>query len=276
MFDQLTESNNSQNEPKNRRSYFVVTGLLVGALFLSGVVWSLYGKDLVLGSGDMELSSMVAPVTPPENAPRPPEPKRQRQQVADPDTKVTTRQTNTLRMEEHTDPPTGISVTPNTNKARTDNSIVDRFAIEKDGGTAGLAVGSGRSIGPGGPEGGSNERGEPIAENKIPEPPPVIKPPVIPKKDIIVSKGVINGKATSLPKPVYSAAAIAMKIAGMVNVQVTIDENGRVISARAVDGPVLLRQSAERAARDARFSPTFLSNQPVKVTGLIAYNFTRN
>jgi hypothetical protein len=59
-------------------------------------------------------------------------------------------------------------------------------------------------------------------------------------------------------------------------VQVTVDENGRVIAANAISGPMMLRQSAERAARDARFSPTYLSDQPVKVTGLIAYNFSRN
>ena len=55
--------------------------------------------------------------------------------------------------------------------------------------------------------------------------------------------------------------------------QVTIDERGNVISAQAVDGHALLRAEAERAARNARFSPTLLSDVPVKVTGVITYNF---
>jgi len=56
-------------------------------------------------------------------------------------------------------------------------------------------------------------------------------------------------------------------------VQVTIDENGNVISASAVSGHPLLRQAAEQAARQAVFKPTLLSDQPVKVTGVIVYNF---
>ena len=91
-----------------------------------------------------------------------------------------------------------------------------------------------------------------------------------------ISAGVVNGKATSLPKPEYPAAAFAVKASGTVNVQVTIDENGNVISASAVSGHPLLRQAAEQAARQAMFKPTLLSGQPVKVTGVIVYNFVAN
>jgi TonB family protein len=58
-----------------------------------------------------------------------------------------------------------------------------------------------------------------------------------------------------------------------VVVQVTIDENGSVIAAHAVSGHPLLQAAAVGAARQARFSPTKLSGQPVKVTGVIQYNF---
>jgi protein TonB len=58
-----------------------------------------------------------------------------------------------------------------------------------------------------------------------------------------------------------------------VAVQVLIDEDGRVISANAVSGHPLLRGAAEQAARGARFSQTLLSGQPVKVSGVITYNF---
>lgn len=88
-----------------------------------------------------------------------------------------------------------------------------------------------------------------------------------------INGGVLNGKTTSLPKPAYPAAARAVKASGAVNVQVTIDEQGNVISASAISGHPLLRQAAENAAREAKFSPTILQGNPVKVTGIIVYNF---
>jgi TonB family protein len=89
----------------------------------------------------------------------------------------------------------------------------------------------------------------------------------------VINGGVVNGKATSLPKPVFPQAALAVGAKGEVNVQVTIDENGDVIFASAVSGHPLLRQAAEQAARQAKFAPTMLSDQPVKVSGIIVYNF---
>jgi TonB family protein len=88
-----------------------------------------------------------------------------------------------------------------------------------------------------------------------------------------ISAGVLNGKSTSLPKPEYPAAAKAVRASGSVNVEVTIDENGEVISAKAVSGHPLLQQAAVAAARQAKFRPTLLGGQPVKVTGVIVYNF---
>jgi TonB family protein len=89
-----------------------------------------------------------------------------------------------------------------------------------------------------------------------------------------VSGGVLNGKATTLPKPAYPASAKAVKAAGAVNVQVGVDEKGNVTTATAVSGHPLLRASAEQAARQAKFNPTLLSGKPVKVTGVLVYNFT--
>jgi len=103
-----------------------------------------------------------------------------------------------------------------------------------------------------------------------PPPPPPTKPPP-PRAPI--SGGVLNGKATYLPKPAYPPIAKAAHASGIVNVQVTIDENGNVISASAVSGHPLLQPSAVAAARQAKFSQTKLSGQPVKVTGVIVYNF---
>jgi protein TonB len=98
--------------------------------------------------------------------------------------------------------------------------------------------------------------------------------PVV-KKPVTQSKGVVNGFAIDLPKPVYSPVARAMNLGGVVNVQVLIDEAGNVVSAKAVDGHILFRPEAERAARRAKFKPTLLSDQPVKVTGVIVYSFKK-
>jgi TonB family protein len=89
-----------------------------------------------------------------------------------------------------------------------------------------------------------------------------------------VSGGVLNGKAISLPKAEYPSAAKAAKASGSVSVQVLIDESGNVISAKAVTGHPLLRAAAETAAKNAKFKPTILSGTPVKVQGIIVYNFT--
>jgi len=87
------------------------------------------------------------------------------------------------------------------------------------------------------------------------------------------SGGILNGKAISLPRPVYPAAARNAGASGKVVVEVTINEEGKVIEARAVSGHPMLPQAAVQAARLAKFSPAMLSGQPVKVTGTISYTF---
>jgi TonB family protein len=101
------------------------------------------------------------------------------------------------------------------------------------------------------------------------EPPPTPRPILKP-----VSGGVLNGSAIALPSPAYPDAARRMRISGTVVVEVVIDESGKVISAKATDGPGTLADAAVQAAIRARFSPTKLSGQPVKVSGVINYKFT--
>lgn len=110
------------------------------------------------------------------------------------------------------------------------------------------------------------------ATDDVPPPPPakpVAKAPVRP-----ISGGVLNGKAIEMPKPLYPEAARRAKMTGIVNVEVMIDVSGKVIGARAVSGPEMLRDAAERAARQAKFTPALLSGQPVRVSGMISYNFS--
>jgi TonB family protein len=88
-----------------------------------------------------------------------------------------------------------------------------------------------------------------------------------------ISGGVLNGKAVTLPAPVYPAIARQAHASGLVLVEVQIDESGRVSSAKAVSGNPLLTGAAVTAANAARFTPTLISGRPVKVKGVVTYNF---
>jgi hypothetical protein len=89
-----------------------------------------------------------------------------------------------------------------------------------------------------------------------------------------ISLGVINGKAINLVKPEYSQAAKSVNVKGSVNVLVLIDEQGNVIEAKAISGHLFLRTSSVKAALESKFEPFKLSGKPVKVSGVIVYNFT--
>jgi protein TonB len=97
-----------------------------------------------------------------------------------------------------------------------------------------------------------------------PGPKPILKP---------VSGGVLNGTAVYLPPPSYPEAAKRMRTQGVVTVEVILDETGKVVAANATGGPTMLRDAAVQAALKAKFSPTKLSGQPVKVSGVINYKF---
>jgi TonB family protein len=88
-----------------------------------------------------------------------------------------------------------------------------------------------------------------------------------------VAGSVLNGMAINLPKPFYPDEARAARVAGTVVVRVVIDERGKVIRACAMRGPSLLMRASEAAAYNAVFTPTKLSGQPVRVAGVITYNF---
>lgn len=87
------------------------------------------------------------------------------------------------------------------------------------------------------------------------------------------SNSGINSNAKIIAKPKYPAAARAVKATGVVEVQVTLDEDGEIVTADAISGHPLLRQAAETAAKESRFAPTLFNGQPVIVTGIIVYNF---
>ena len=103
-----------------------------------------------------------------------------------------------------------------------------------------------------------------IGESEVPTDAGVAKP---------VEGGVLNAKALSLPKPVYSEEAKRVRASGRVTVRVVVDENGKVMSAQAIDGPLPLREAAEAAARKATFAPTEKDGITVKVSGTLTYDF---
>lgn len=264
MFDKLIESDSTGADFKPRRRYFFVSSIVVGLLFLSAVIFSIYAAEIGLGHDDFELASILAPGPPPETVPEPPQPRTQTQPTQA-QSEVPIRIVNMARVDEIQPTPTSTSVVPNTEMARPEG----RFNI----GPRNIDPPSG--IISAGPE-GTGTSSEVVAAQ--PAKPEVVAAPVPPPIKVGPPKsiGVANGFATHLPKPPYPAAALAINIQGKVDVQVTIDETGKVISAKAASGHPLLRPAAERAAWGARFSPTLLSNVPVKVTGVIVYNFTRN
>lgn len=92
---------------------------------------------------------------------------------------------------------------------------------------------------------------------------------------VLSEGGILNGKALRLAKPDYPAQARMMGVAGTVVVKVTINEQGKVVRACAMKGPALLWIASEHAAYASEFAPTELNGQPVKVTGVITYNFVR-
>ena len=89
---------------------------------------------------------------------------------------------------------------------------------------------------------------------------------------ITMAADVLRSKAISLPQS-YPAIARSVRATGTVEVAVLIDEQGAVISAMAIRGHPLLQAAAVSAARNARFTPTRVDSKPVKVSGVIKYEF---
>lgn len=262
MLDQLVESKSHAAEDTKRTGFLLTTFIVMVTILMSGWLWSLFAKDYGMGGDDLSLETLVAPPVV-EEAPEP-EPEKQPQK----DPNVDVRKEIIANMNE-TPPKVPDSISNEKSKIppRDPNKFTQKGDFNFSAPNAPppdykgpVSIGTGSDSGTTG-QGGDTEGGAP------PPPAPVKK---VPKQ---ISGGVLNGKATSLPKPPYPPAARAVRAAGAVTVQVLIDESGNVVSASAVSGHPLLRAAAVQAARNARFSPTQLSGQPVKVSGVITYNF---
>jgi periplasmic protein TonB len=272
MLDQLVESRSTAKENTRQGSFMLTTLVLMVSLLLGGWLYSLFAKDYGMGGSDLELSTLVAPVPVPEDEPPPPpkpenEPKKQIEKT---ETNVDVRKEIIQNIFES---PT---IPPKVNTEKTDALSRRLNAITKQGSSdsnaAGTPSGTSRVVDNSGSGLVVAPKPTPVPKVEDDDEPPPPKPTPKPAPKTI-SGGVVNGKAVSLPTPAYPAAAKAVGAKGSVSVQVLIDENGNVVSASATGGHPLLRSAAEGAARRAKFRPTELSGQPVKVSGVITYVF---
>jgi protein TonB len=262
MFNNLIESTSHAREFKRRGSFLLFTTATYLVLFVITGVVSIYAYDAHLEAQSTELEVLMF-VPPP-----PPAPVAPHDVIFDHDrpTPASDRiQPTRTDMISSTSDPTHVPPT-----AGTKASDVPPWRPD--------AVIASTNFDPPAPPGSSNV-GVPGARGNTPvvtmpddPPPPAPDPkPVVPK--VIRKSRVLNSEALSLPKPNYPSLARQIKVQGEVTVQVLIDESGKVISAKALSGHPLLIAEAQRAAMQARFSPTTINDQPVKVSGMITYNF---
>ena len=266
MLDQLVESKN--NSPENRRkgALFLVFFVLVLAGLVAGTTVSLFGKDYGMGTGDLELTALVAP-PPPDEAP-PPKEEKQPQQKRSPDVDIRKELIANINTTPPDKPPPittdnkkVVAMRENVKTMQGNQDVTNLAATQQRG--QGAVAGTTNTFGD-----GKTANGDKDGNDDIDAPPPTPKP--VPRT---VSGGVLNGKAVNLVQPRYPATARAMHASGTVTVQVLIDEHGNVVSATPAGGNPLLVQAAVEAARRSKFSPTLLSGQPVKVSGVIRYTF---
>jgi TonB family protein len=96
---------------------------------------------------------------------------------------------------------------------------------------------------------------------------------VAPPKKINVSGGVLQANAIKKVQPPYPPEAKFGRVQGVVKVQVLISEDGNVIDATIISGPEELREVSVNAAKQWLFKPTELSGVPVRVQGVLTFNF---
>lgn len=95
-----------------------------------------------------------------------------------------------------------------------------------------------------------------------------------PNDHALTDFGLLNARASRRVLPRYPPMAKKAGAVGLVRVHVVVDENGKVIEVSGSEGPMLLRQVAEDAARQWYFEGIAGPGQQVRFTGYIDFNFT--
>ncbi len=255
MFDNLVESSSHRDDLSRKGSFVLITFAIYAVLGLAFFVAGIYMYDAHLENQNLDLITLVAPVPVPPQQNQP-----EKREEAKPQ-----KETNVDVRKELIADVTRTELVPKEISAKASDIPPVRRGVTTVVGDTNISASAPLPSGSGS---GTVVAGPTKVDIAEPPPPPAPTPPRAP-----ISGGVLNGKAISLPKPAYPPIARQAHASGQVVVQVVIDENGNVISARAVSGHPLLQAGAVAAARSARFSPTKLSGQPVKVTGVITYNF---
>ncbi|MGI8898498.1 MAG: energy transducer TonB [Pyrinomonadaceae bacterium] len=260
MFSNLIESSSHGSEFRRRGSFLLFTSASYALLFVIAGVVSIYAYDARMEDQNLEIVTMMPLVELPIDQPPAPVPTSR-------PTSSTSSASNRnyfqreVAMADVDEPmivPDDISTKANVHLPMPRNGIV-RVGADSDPSPGNSEPGTGQSA----------PRSSTIVVPIETPPPPLVRAPV-PK---VVRKKIINGEAVSLPKPPYPEMAKQLKIQGVVNVQVLVDETGRVVSAKAVSGHAFLVREAQKAAFQARFAPTMFGDEPVKVSGVITYNF---
>lgn len=110
------------------------------------------------------------------------------------------------------------------------------------------------------------------AEAAKPKPVPPAPKPVRPE---FLDVGTLTASdAERLVTPSYPQLAFRANIEGRVSVDIELDAEGKVVSAKATSGHQMLRQAAEDAARRSKFRPTLFDNVAIKARGMLNYNFS--
>jgi len=85
--------------------------------------------------------------------------------------------------------------------------------------------------------------------------------------------GSLNAFATKKVLPKYPPIAKQMGMVGLVRVHVIV-EGGKVIAVSRSEGPTVLRQAAEDAARQWSFQSVSIEGRPTRLSGYIDFNFS--
>ena len=259
MFNNLIESSSHAKEFKRRGSFLLFTTATYVVLFAVTGVISIYAYDAHLESQSTELEVLF--YVPPKEA-EPPEREIPNTIPSKPDSghqPTRSIRTDFIDSINPNNAPDKVGVVASPVPPARSDSIRGNINVDPPGPPQSSRTGTGIGT------------GNTHVEIGTPPPPPAPNPtPVIDK--VVKVSVVLNSRALSLPKPAYPEMAKRIRMQGTVTVQVLIDESGNVVSAKG-SGPPLLIAAAENAARQARFSPTTISEIPVKVAGMITYNF---
>lgn len=275
MFNNLVESDAHAADLKRRGSFLVATTLLYALLLAAAGVGSIYAYEAHVDNQSLELTALVTMLpladAPPKSLPErnPNHPPRTAASTNNAEARTPMRTSLESDVTDMRKIPDKLSTTGSNIPPAPPNAVIGpkNYDVGSYHGTSPFGSGNRTSGHPTGPGRGGIE----LTGDAPPEMPEVKSKTT--KARAVQSLGVIESKVIRKAIPPYPELAKRARASGIVTVQILLDEQGRVVSARATDGHPLLRQAAEQAAFQTKFSPTLLSNQPVKVSGVITFNF---